>query len=151
MKALRIGLAGAGLVVLAYGAFRLLTQVPPGSLVALALWLVAALVLHDGVLAPAVVGTGWVLRRLVPDRGRRFLQAGLIVAGLITVVAAPMIALRGSQPAVKALLLQNYAGNLVLLLAGLAGVLLLAYAVQVRRDRAGLVSPPRSRPDPPAG
>jgi hypothetical protein len=135
VKALRIGLAAAGLAIGAYGVLRLLTQIPPGSLVALALWLAAALVLHDGVLAPAVVGTGWALRRLVPDRGRRYLQAGLIVAGLITVIAAPMIALRGSQPAVKALLLQNYAANLVVLLAGLAGVLLLAYAVQVRRDR----------------
>ena len=141
MKAWRIGLAVAGLGLAAYGLFRLLTQIPPSSLVTLALWLAAALVLHDGVLAPTVVGTGWVLRRLVPDRGRRYLQAGLIVAGLITVVAAPMIALRGSQPAVKALLLQNYAANLVVLLAGLAGVLLLAYAVQVRRDRRP-ASPP---------
>ena len=150
MKAWRIGLAVGGVGLLLYGAFRLLTEIPPGSLVALAIWLAAALVLHDAVLAPAVVSTGWVLRRVVPDRGRRFLQAGLIVAGMLTVIAVPMIVLRGSQPAVKALLLESYATNLAVLLAVLTGVLLLAYAVQVRRDRRP-VSPPRSRPAPPAG
>jgi hypothetical protein len=133
---LRIGLAAAGLALGLFGVYRLLTQISPASLLALAVWLAAALVLHDAVLAPVVVGTGWTLRRVVPDRGRRFLQAGLIVAGLITVVAAPMIALRGSQPAVKALLLQDYAANLAILLALVAGILVLAYAVQVRQDRS---------------
>jgi hypothetical protein len=133
---LRIGLAAAGLALGLFGVYRLLTQIPPASLLALAVWLAAALVLHDAVLAPVVVGTGWTLRRVVPDRGRRFLQAGLIVAGLITVVAAPMIVLRGTQPAVKALLLQNYGANLAILLALVAGVLVLAYAVQVRQDRS---------------
>ena len=77
-----------------------------------------------------------LLRRFVPDRGRRYLQAGLIVAGLITVVALPMIYLRGSQPAVKALLLRNYGLNLTVILALIAIITLSLYAIRVAQDRS---------------
>ena len=71
----------------------------------------------------------------MPDRGRRYLQVALIIAGLVTVIAVPMIYLRGSQPPAKALLLQNYGGNLTVLLALVAVVSLALYAVRVARDR----------------
>ena len=105
----------------------------------LAIWLAAAIVIHDGLLSPAVIGLGWLLRQRVPDRGRRYLQVGLVVAGLITVIAVPMVVLRGSQPPAKALLLQNYGLNLTVLLALVAVVSLALYAVRVARDRT---SPP---------
>ena len=82
-----------------------------------------------------MVGLGWLLRQRVPDRGRRYLQVALLVAGLITVIAVPMIVLRGSQPAAKALLLQNYGLNLTILLGLVAVVTLALYAVRVARDR----------------
>ncbi len=58
-----------------------------------------------------------------------------MAAGLITVVAVPMIVLRGSQPPAKALLLQNYGLNLTILLGLVAVVTLALYAVRVARDR----------------
>ena len=136
MKAWRIILAAAGIGLLLFGVFRLFTEVPGRSLIFLGVWLVAALVIHDGLLSPLVVAVGWLLRRLVPDRGRRFLQAGLIAGALVIVIAVPMIYLRGSQPAVKALLLRNYGANLSLILAVIAVVSLALYAVRVARDRA---------------
>ena len=39
------------------------------------------------------------------------------MSALITVIAVPMIFLRGSQPAVKALLLRDYGVNLILIIA----------------------------------
>ena len=57
-----------------FGVFRLITEVPLRSLSFLPVWMVAALVIHDGVLSPLVVSVGWLLRRLVPDRARRYLQ-----------------------------------------------------------------------------
>ena len=75
----------------------------------------------------------------MPDRGRRFVQAGLIVAAMVTVVAIPLILRQGTQPPAKALLLQNYAANLTLLLGLVAGVTLVAYAVRVARDRRGRI------------
>lgn len=134
MKAARVILAAAGIGLGLFGVFRLLTQIPVANLVVLTVWLAAAIVIHDGLLSPTVVGLGWLLRRAVPDRGRRYLQAGLVVAGLVTVIALPMIYLRGSQPPAKALLLQNYGLNLTVILALVAAVTLALYAVRVARD-----------------
>lgn len=94
------------------------------------------MLIQHGVVSPLVVAVGWRLRRTVPDRGRRFLQAGLVVAALVTVVALPLVARQGSQPPAKALLLVNYSGSWLLLLGLVAGVTLAAYAIRVARDRA---------------
>ena len=138
MKAWRIMLAVAGIALGAFGVFRLVSETPVRSLLILALWLIAALVLHDAILAPSVVGVGWLLRRYVPDRGRRFLQLALIMGAFVIVIAIPMMFLRGSQPAEKALLLRSYGANLILLLIMIATVSLILYAVQVARDRRAI-------------
>jgi hypothetical protein len=135
MKAWRIILAGVGIPLGGFGIFRLVTEIPMHSLLILAVWLAAALVVQDVILAPSVVGVGWLLRRHVPDRGRRYLQAALIMIALITVVAIPMIFLRGSQPAAKALLLRNYGSNLILIIAVITVISLILYAIRVARDR----------------
>lgn len=139
MKAWRIILAVAGIALGAFGVFRLLSEIPTHSLLVLAVWLITALVIHDALLAPSVVGVGWLLRRYVPDRGRRYLQIALIMIALVTVIAVPMIFLRGSQPAAKALLLRNYGANLILVIAVIAVITLILYAVRVVRDRAARV------------
>ena len=136
MRALRIVLAGAGILLALFGVTRLFTQVPVAGLVGLGVWLVAALVIHDGFVSPLVVAVGWLLREHVPDRGRRFVQAGLIMAAAVTVIAVPMIYRQGSQPASKAILDQHFGDNLSLLLGMVGGATLLAYAVRVARDRA---------------
>jgi hypothetical protein len=136
VKAWRIVLAVAGLALGAFGIFRLVTQIPPANLLILAVWLAAALIIHDALLAPSVVGVGWLLRRFVPDRGRRFLQLALIMIALVMVIAIPMILLRGSQPAVKALLLRDYGANLIMIVGVIAAVSLILYAVRVARDRS---------------
>jgi hypothetical protein len=135
MKAARLILAIAGIVLVLYGAGKIFLSVPPAYLVLLGVWLIGLLLIQHGVISPLVVTVGWGLRRAVPDRGRRFLQAGLILAAMVTVVAIWLIIRRGTQPPVKALLLQNYGGNLLLLLGIIAGVTLIAYAVRVARDR----------------
>lgn len=134
MKAWRIILAAAGILLGLFGVYRLFTQIPLSSLVALGVWLLAALLIHDGLLAPAVVGLGLLLRRFVPDRGRRYLQAALLMGALVTVVALPMMYLRGSQPPVKALLLRNYGLDLTLILGLIAAITLSLYAIRVARD-----------------
>jgi hypothetical protein len=139
VKTWRIILAVAGIALGAFGVFRLLSEIPTHSLLVLAVWLITALVIHDALLAPSVVEVGWLLRRYVPDRGRRYLQIALIMIALVTVIAVPMIFLRGSQPAAKALLLRNYGANLILVIAVIAVITLILYAVRVVRDRAARV------------
>lgn len=62
------------------------------------------------------------------------LQAGLVVAALVTVVALPLIARQGSQPPAKALLLTDYGENWLLPLGLVAGATQVAYAVRVARE-----------------
>jgi hypothetical protein len=137
VKAWRIILVIAGVALGSFGIFRLATEVPLANLAWLLVWLGAAVAIHDGILSPFVVGVGWLLRRLVPDRPRRYLQFALIMVGLVTVITLPMIYLRGSQPAVKALLLRNYGGNLALIIGLVCITTLIIYAVRVARDRPG--------------
>ena len=134
---IRMLIAGAGLLLGLFGVFRLLTQVRIGDLAILGLWIAGALLIHDGVLSPAVVAVGWVIEHTVPARARRHLQAALVVGALITVVASPMIYRQGSGPVSKALLQQNYARNLTVLLAVIASFTLGAYALRVLHDHPG--------------
>jgi hypothetical protein len=135
MAAWRLIFGILGVLVLLYGIVNLLVHIPVQSLGWVVVWLVAAVLIHHGVLSPVVVAVSSLLRRIVPDRGRRYLQAGLIMAVPVTVIAIPMIVRHGSQPPSKAMLLQNYTANLGLLLGLVAGVCLIGYAIRVARDR----------------
>jgi len=150
MTAWRIILAILGILVLLYGIVNLFIHIPIQTLLMVAVWLVAALIIHDAVIAPSVVGVGWLLRRLLPDRARRYVQMGLIMAAAVTIIAIPMIIREGSQPPQKTLLIQNYAANLALLLGIIAGVTAAAYVVRVARDRSRPASsaPPSNDPVP---
>lgn len=131
-----MGLGSVGILLGLYGVFRLVTNVGFVELLVLAAWLVGAVVIHDGILSPAVVSVGWFLARSVPSRARRYLQGFLVVGGLMTVVAIPLILDRDRQPPSKALLQQNYGGNLALLLGLAAAVSLVLYAIRVARRTA---------------
>jgi hypothetical protein len=128
-------LAALGLLVLLYGVTNLVVHIPGRLLVWLAVWLVAAVLIHHGLVSPVVVAVSALLRRLVADRARRYLQAALLVAMPATVVALPLIHRQDSQPPSKALLLQDYTANLGLVLGVVATVGLVGYAVRVARDR----------------
>jgi hypothetical protein len=98
MRVWRIILAVVGIGAGTYGISQLLIHIPVQSLVVLAIWLIGAMIIHDGLLSPAVVGVGAALRRYVPDRGRRYLQFGLIMAAMVTVIAVPMIYRANREP-----------------------------------------------------
>ena len=138
----RRAFAAAGVALLAYGVARLFLTLAWTDLFLLLVWMVGAVAIHDGVLSPLVLAVGAALRRWVPDRGRRFLQLGLITGAMITVIALPMIYLEGSQPAEKAILLQHYGLNLTVLLGLVAIVTLVLYTVRVAHDRGTDVSGP---------
>lgn len=137
----RLVLGVLGVLAVLYGIVNLGVHIPGQTLVWVAVWLIAALLIHHGVLSPLVVAVSSLLRRTVPDRGRRYLQAGLITAVPVTVIAIPMIYRQGSQPPSKALLLQNFTANAGLLLGLVAGVCLVGYAIRVARDRSPAQGP----------
>lgn len=134
MSAVRIALGVLGGLMIGYGAVRLLHGLPPAMLAIFGGWLLAVLIIHHGVLSPAVLAVGAALRGL-PDRGRAFVQGGLITAAAVVVIAIPLILQQFSQPPAKAMLLRDYRVSLLVLLLSVAGGTCLAYAIRVARGR----------------
>ena len=97
------------------------------------MWLAAAVVIHDGLIAPITVGAGVALTD-VPPRSRRYLQGALLVGAMITVIAIPLIGRRDTQPESKAILLRDYGANLALLLGMTVAIALVLYALRVLRE-----------------
>ena len=75
MRVARTILIGLGVAGLAWGVFVLLSDVALGRIPGVALWIGAAIVLHDGIVAPIVFALGVLIRR-----------AGKRVSGTIVVV-----------------------------------------------------------------
>jgi hypothetical protein len=134
MRTVRWLIGSLGALLLGYGVWRIFEFSDATRPSQLGRWLVAALVLHDGILAWLVAGIGWLLGRFVPGRARAYLQGGLITAGLVAVVAAPLIYRRGSSQPGQALLERDYLANLLVILACIAAVTAGAYLLRVRRD-----------------
>jgi len=132
---IRVVIGAAGVLLATFGLFRLVTEVPVRNLLGLVLWLGAALVLHDAVLSPGIVGVGRLLRR-IPARARTYVQGALIAGGLVTVIAIPMIYRAGSQPRAKAILEQDFRANLAVLIAVISAVAVVAYLRRVARERS---------------
>ena len=131
---LLIGAIGAGL--LGYGILRILTDAKDTKPVALAKWLLAAVLVHDVLIAPVVIGIGWLLARFVPARARRYLQAGLICGGLVSALGVLLIWRQGKTGAASlALLQQDYRRNLLILLAVVAAGCLAGYLAELFRLR----------------
>lgn len=139
MKVARIALALVGAAMIIYGAIRLLHGLAPPLLALLGGWLLAVLIIQFGVLSPLVVAIGAALRGL-PDRGRAFVQGGLITAAAVVVIAIPLIMRQFTQPPAKAMLLQDYRVTLLVLLLVIAGGTCAAYAIRVARDRRSSAS-----------
>lgn len=134
MSRWRYALVAVGVLLLLYGGVQLVADVP-GELPGLLLWMVGIVVIHDGLVSPLAVGVGWLLSRTASPRGRRYVQASLVAGALVTVIAVPLIARRGTQPPAKALLLQDYGAHLAILLVLIAALNLAAYLVTTARDR----------------
>lgn len=87
----RTVLGALGVLVAAYGGWLLLSrQDAAGNLDAL-LWLAGGVVVHDALLAPALVGLCWVGARLLPRVARPAAAAGLLVLGSLTLLAVPFL------------------------------------------------------------
>lgn len=143
MRTARWLLGGLGLLLLAYGCWRIFQFSAATQPEQLGIWLVAALVLHDGILSWFVVGIGWLLARFVPGRARGYLQGGLITTGLVGLVAAPLIYRRGKSQPGQALLERDYLANLLIIAACIAAVTATPYLVRVRREaRVAKLRPP---------
>lgn len=144
----RWALYAAGTAVAAWGAYGLFTaSMAPEPLRWLRFAAAVALV-HDGLLMPLVVAVGVAVVRLVPDAGRAYVQAGLLISGSVVLVALPFVLGLGRTPDVPSALPLPYGRGLLLTLAAVwLGVAAVAagrstWARATARRRRG-AAPPR--------
>ena len=98
-------------------------------------WFVGSALVHDLVVAPLVVVVGAALARLLPRPARPPIVVGLVVSGVLTLVALPFI-LDLTTSLEPGFLPLDYGRNLLLLIAGVmavAGVWAVAATVRARR------------------
>ena len=115
MRTIRWVLVGGGVLLLAWGAFVMFDLVRLTRIPGVALWIGAAILLHDAILAPIVFALGIGLRRA----GRRvsgtvivIVQSGIVVGSIVSLIAVPTIVAKNFAPANATLLPLDYGLNL---------------------------------------
>ncbi|MER6970500.1 hypothetical protein ABT304_05540 [Nocardioides sp. NPDC000445] len=106
-----------GAVGMAYGAWLLVSRQDLGQIVEVVLWLAAAVVIHDGILAPAVLGLGWLGGRLLPRAVARGAVTVLVLLGPATLIAIPVVGRFGAKPDNPTLLDRDYTQGLLVFAA----------------------------------
>ncbi len=124
-----VGAAGA-----AYGAWRLVS-LGWDQLVAVLVWLVGGLVVHDGIIAPLVVVAGVLAAHRAEPWLRTPLLWTLVVLGPITLIAVPVLGKPGAKADNPTLLDRNYVLGYAVVVVIVLGA---AAAMAVRRRRQGL-------------
>lgn len=137
MKAARIVLVVIGVLVIAFGAYVLVTSVKPNRIGGLGVWLLAAVVLHDAILSPFVVGAGLLLRRA--GRSLRawvlvVVQAAIVLGSVLALVVLPEIAAKDHGQKNPTVLPFDY-GTRLLLVEGALLVVVVVLVIGVVRSR----------------
>jgi hypothetical protein len=138
MTRTRALLGTLGVLLVGYGGWRILTTARLSRPADVGEWLLGALILHDGVLAPAVAAFGVAAHRLCAARAPRaagFLAGAFVAAAMVVVVAVPLIQRRGRGPAGSTLETRNYVGGLAVVLGIVAATAVFAYALSILRER----------------
>lgn len=124
MTGVRRALVLLGMGGMAYGLVLLLDR-SWGDVAQVGAWLVAGVLVHDLLLAPAVIAGWFLLTRLPLGRSRPPLAAGLVVWGALTITAVPVLGRFGERPDNPTLLDRDYTtGWLVVTALVAAGVII---------------------------
>jgi hypothetical protein len=134
VKAVRVALAALGVAAMGYALWAALRSpdiIPTrnGS------FLLAVLVLHDGVLLPVFLVAGALVHRAVPPGMRAIVQAALIASAAVTLVAAPFLLGYGRTADNPSALPRDYPHGLLTVLAAIWVAAAAAMTVHVYNGR----------------
>ncbi|WP_051143092.1 hypothetical protein [Humibacter albus] len=130
LRAARASCAVIGSALTAVGVYFLLTTEPPAALVGLVVWLAAAVLLHDGVFAPAVHLVNRMLdhgSRGLPSRAALSVRILFGVGAMLTLVVVPELVAQARPHVNPTILVGDYAVRL----AAVWGVILVVTALVV--------------------
>jgi hypothetical protein len=131
----RIGLILFGLGLMGIGGIVALTWLHSTQYPRVILWLVAALIVHDGIIAPAVFVVTLIARRLgerVPAVVIALIEGALVIGGIFTLLFLPEVLKKAIGTNSSSILPLNYGLNLVLFYVVLALLAAAAIAFYVR-------------------
>ena len=135
----RIGLIALGVAILLLSGYILLTTVKPTRYIGIAEWFLAAIIIHDALIAPIVFGAGVIMRRMgrrIPLAVLAIVQGGLVIGAVFTIVLVPEILAQRYAHLFETLLPFDYVKNLGILWVGtlvLTAAAVVGYLVVARR------------------
>jgi hypothetical protein len=135
MRITRAVLVVFGILVLMLGAVTLFQTVSTKQIGGLLVWFVGALILHDGVISFVVFGVGLGMRkygRRIPLAVLAIVQAGLVVASVLAIIALPEVYKKMLGTKNDTVLPFNYGIRLLIVWAGVAVLTGLAVALYLR-------------------
>jgi hypothetical protein len=139
----QIALLTVGVALLAWGTYVMVDTVALPRITGLAIWIVAAIILHDAILSPILFGAGLLLRRAgrkVPGTAIAVVQGTLVVGSMMSLIVVPILVAQNFTPDNPTILPLNYGLNLgifwlVLLVVGSALSVLLYLRAKRAKDR----------------
>jgi len=138
VKIARVVLVVVGVLVIAFGAYVMVTTVRPNRIWGLATWLLGAVILHDAILSPFVVAVGLLLRRT----GRTLqvwalvvVQAVVVLGSVLALVVLPEIAAKAHGTKNDTVLPFDYGLRLLVVEGVLVLVVVAVLVVAARRRR----------------
>lgn len=135
---LRAALVAVGVAAVGFGVFTLVTTIAPAKLAWLVVWLAATVVIHDGILVPALsvararlraTGRGW------PVAVTATIEIGFLAFATVALFVAPELWAQQRGNANPTILQGDYAGRLVGLAVVIGAVVLVVSRVLMARAR----------------
>ncbi|MEO6471060.1 MAG: hypothetical protein ABIR57_04355 [Aeromicrobium sp.] len=135
MRVFRVLLVLAGIAMGLWGLW-LMRDFRFDQLKSAGIWVVAGIILHDGVLAPIVVAFGALHMKAIPNYARKPVTIALIVWGTLTITVGNVLSGQGGKVDNDTVLNRPYVTNWLLLSLGLA--IIVALDIVRRRPRKSL-------------
>ena len=132
---MRTMVGAAGLALMVFGGLMVWDQATHWDVL---IWLAGAVVLHDAVIAPLVLGVGFLVGGL---RCRGLVRGALLAGGCLTLVALPVL-LRPLPTANSSVLPLDYVRGLLISLAAVAVLAVLLGVGRWARGRVGKADAP---------
>lgn len=132
MRTVRGILIALGAATVVFGMYEAWQTVSPRGITGLIVWLVLALIIHDGIIAMTVLAVSVALNRYgkrIPVSVLAVIQAGLVTALVLSFIAVQAIAAKSAGTRNPTVLPLDYATNLVWVWAAVAVVTALACGV----------------------